>query len=529
MTFRRVLAGLLIPAGLLLGAQGAFARSLSLALVPWENRTGLTALDYLGDLTFNLVVSELSEYGGLALFERQRSDLILRERSLSLQDLFLLKPAAGVEALVAGAILKGKDDREKVLELTVTWIAQTGKEGVRIRREIDSLSPDKLQAVIREMLAEGVVAPNSLIREKASERPVSGGTAAVIGFNNYSSLTEYDSLQKGIVYLLEERLSRNPGLQVVERDDLKKILKELQLQKDFSGGAPLYNLASADLLVAGCFTWYDRTFRLDARIINVGMTKIERAFHRESNRSGVVSATRDLIESIGACLTGGGAKREEAGDIYPATPEALLHYSRGVELYDQGEYLAAVECINRALSVDPGYTFGRWEAGRIYEEYLHLYDRAIRAYAAVLESKPPGALREKCLLRLGMINYNYLQNYPRAIEYLSRFLREFPDSLYRDVILYSLGHSQQTLGRCDQALALYQRALADASFSPLRGSFLVRAAQCAESLGDPVAARRYLETAIRENGDDVLRAETGAKEVTVKEEAGPLLSRLDRY
>ncbi len=503
------------------------AKPLRAAIVPFENRTGYTRLDYLSDLSFNLIVSFLAEYEGIDLFERQRTDLIVREKGLSSDPEGEPKIAIPVDLILSGAFRMG-DENEKKIQLQVRWLNSPDTGEVISERDLPSIAIQGLLSRLEDMLREAIIGPNKLRKKNSGyeEEEISGRSVAVIGFNNYSSLKEYDSLQKGIIYLMEERLSREPDLKVVDRDQLKTILSEHELTALSGDSGINFNFIPADLLVEGCYTFSDGEFIIYSRIINIHTTQIERAFSYESNPDQILNTSIEIIEDIARVLSRSRKKGEAARDIYPPSKEAFFYYARGADLYSRGEYAEAIAYINRALTVNPEYVFGQWEVARIYEEYLGRYHKALEAYKKVLEQPCGETIREKALLRLAMINYHHLENYPGAVEYFTKFQEEFPDSVFSDIILYSLGHSYQRMGKYEKALKYYQRGMEGSSFSPLRGSFLVRIGQCHYLSGDQTKARKNLEKAIDCCGTAIFQSEKNRKEITVKEEATRYITQL---
>lgn len=496
------------------------------AVVPPENRTGDTNLDYIGDLIFNLLVLELSRYPRIELYERSRADLVLRERRLSPEVLSDILPAAPVDRIVAGAFSSGPEEESKVVELTARRLEGSG-DAAAARREISSFDPVELLAAIRELAGELFdLSPGGDEEVSGGEGGVAGKKVAVTGFNNYSPRTEYDPLQKGIIYLIEERLGRNPALEVLEREKLKEISREVSLAGSLGAGRPELRLPSADLLVSGCFTLAGGDFLLVARVIEVPSTRIAGVFSRRVPVSNVAAAVREVVEEIGERLSGGRAVKDPAA-IYPATAEALLYSARGVELYDRGEYLPAVEEFNRAVAVDPGYIFGAYQAGRIYDEYLKLPGRAAAAYRQVLAGAADAELREETLLRLGMLVFRRLDDPAGAAGYFEEFLEEFPVSSHRDVVLHALGDACQRQGEYGKALEVYRRALDGPGFNPLRGSLLVRASECLCRLDRCTEAGEYFRRARDDHGGEIYRSEAGARPVTVGEVADSYLSRLE--
>ncbi len=504
----------------------AAAAPVRVAVVPPENRTGDTNLDYLSDLIFNRLVAELFRCRDLELLERGRADLIFREQRLSPELLTEIRTALPADLVIGGAFFPAPDGEKKSIELNARRPGGDG-DATTGRREISSFEPAAVLAAVEELVRETLIREYGWVQKEAGsgESRIPGKKVAVTGFNNYSSRTGYDPLQKGIIYLIEERLGRNPGLEVLEREKLGEISREVTRTGALGSVRPDLCLPSADLLVSGCFTFIGNEFIFLARVIEVPSTRIAAVLFRRGPGAEVAATVRGAVEEIGRRLAGGEADAA-AASIYPATSEALLYYARGAEFYDRGEYLPAIENFNRAVSVDPGYTFGTYQAGRIYEEYLNLPGRAAGAYRQVLAGGGGPALREETLLRLGMLSLIRLDDPQGAIGYFEEFLEEFPDSAYRDAVLGALGDAGQKSGEYARALKAYRRALDSPGFNPLRGSLLVRAGQCLYQLEDYPRARECFQQARDGHGGEIYRSEIGTLTVTVGEEAERYLSRL---
>ncbi len=505
------------------------AEPVRIAIVPFDNLTDQASGDECAELVFHYAVTELSRFGGIELFERQRADLILRERFMASADPGRFRTYPPVDLVIFGSIRMDETAGRAIIHATVEDIrAESSSVSVEVIAPLASWSNEDLDSTARSIFRDRI---GGLYRwplgETGSRGTYAGRKIAMTAFNNYGGDENFDPLQKGIIYLAAENLARVQGVSVIEREELVKVLDEKRMGS-FSHDFEPFELLSADLVVTGCMSATPRTFRLDARIIDVRTSEIVASFYSEAARNDILPVITDVMEMIARELSRDSRSaatdkfdtdRTERVVSFPSSQEALLHYARGAQFYDRGDYLASIESIERALTVDPDFTFGRWEAGRIYEKYLGRHEKAAEAYRMVLADDPDSALREKTLMRLGMLCYRRLGRPGDAAVFLSRLLRDFPETIYGDLAGYALGHSLQQTGEYRLAVAAYEKALAYAAYSPLKGSLLIRRGQCLLELEEFEKARQSFETAISGHGSEIFQASTEQGQTTIREEA----------
>ena len=473
------------------------------------------------------MISGLGDYDDITLFERRRSDLIIKERNFSMNELFKLKVSSSVDMIIQGKFLIDEKTQKFSVKITTIRIGKTNSISETYTITIDTISPENIIFYINKFFLEPFIKANKIakkINDLKTSKVSFGSKIAITGFNNYSELTKYDSLQKGIIYLIEERLKQNKSISILDRQHLKKIYYE-QLLKQFSNHNQIPdNLAAADLLITGCFTFFNNKFFISCRLIDVNTTEIKCVYHYESEMKTISKTIGIIIDQINFSLSKNSSENIIQEKIYPSSVETLLYYSRGVELFDKNDFLQAVEYMDRAISIEPSYTFGKWQAGKIYEEYLMNYSKAVEAYKKVLADASAGNMYEKSLLRIAMINYKYLKNYTDCIYFLSEFKNKFPNSEYNDIIYFTCGHSLQMLEKYSEALENYSQIINSKSFTPIIGSFYIRAGECSLLLKKTNEAKTYFKTAAEEHPDEIYKAETGGRNIYVGEEAQKYLS-----
>jgi curli biogenesis system outer membrane secretion channel CsgG len=192
-------------------------------------------------------------------------------------------------------------------------------------------------------------------------------TVAVMYFTDGAIGASHNDLQPlsaGIADLLITELSGNPGIRVVERDNLKKMMDEQDLSAtarvDQETAVKMGKLLGAHHMIFGGFVTDGRgTMRLDARAVNVETSAIE---HVET-----VTGKQDDLMSLIAQL----ADKLNKGLKLPAMPKAVqeaslqtakkvpfqatLLYSRALAAKDAGKPDEAVELLQKSLAAFPDY------------------------------------------------------------------------------------------------------------------------------------------------------------------------------
>lgn len=103
-------------------------------------------------------------------------------------------------------------------------------------------------------------------------------TVAVSYFDNTSGIKEYDPLSKGLADMLITDLSNVKSIQIIERENLESLLKEIELGEskfiDKSTAQKLGMGLGANYMLTGSYLIMGNTMRLDARLVDVGTGEV---------------------------------------------------------------------------------------------------------------------------------------------------------------------------------------------------------------------------------------------------------------
>ena len=225
---------------LIVGLASALAMVAVAPAAAAENYTykcwGIIATDQLQQTGLaDLVFAELSREQGIELVEREQLDAAVKELELSA---LLGSDAAGrlklgrllkADALVLLSLVKPrkfetqKEQEQQFLKLVVSDCVY----GARLRIDRLPYDPDEIEQVAKQCA--------SLVRQ--TRQHFAAGIKQIVGVTHFVSknLThDYDNLQAGYTYLLENALLSFPGVAVIETEEAQAIGRELSL----AGGGP---------------------------------------------------------------------------------------------------------------------------------------------------------------------------------------------------------------------------------------------------------------------------------------------------
>lgn len=198
-------------------------------------------------------------------------------------------------------------------------------------------------------------------------------TVAVLDFYNSaigSANAELAPLSKGIADMLIGELAANPGIRVVERDQIQKVLEEQKLSIDGrvenETAVKVGKLVGAHYMVTGTFVT-DRSgrMRFAARVFNTENSLV--VFPTAGGPTGVVDGKidnfMDLVVQLAAKINSGaklpdiparvGEARKEAAKKVPY--EAIALYSKGLAAKDAGNKQEAVTLFQKSLAKFPEF------------------------------------------------------------------------------------------------------------------------------------------------------------------------------
>jgi TolB-like protein len=201
---------------------------------------------------------------------------------------------------------------------------------------------------------------------------------AVIEFESATSAKELAPLGKGLQSMLTTDLTGIPGVQVIERQQLKDVLAELDLGKsglkagrmDKSTIAKIGKLAGASRLLGGSFTVVGGKMRLDGRLYAVETGEVLMAASIDGEKDAFFELEKQLahkiVNALGIVLKP--KERAALAKVQTADFEAFQSFSRGLAAFDEKRYQDALAALGDASRRDKDFAL----AARTLDEYEKL-------------------------------------------------------------------------------------------------------------------------------------------------------------
>ncbi|MEP6689794.1 MAG: CsgG/HfaB family protein [Gemmatimonadaceae bacterium] len=188
-------------------------------------------------------------------------------------------------------------------------------------------------------------------------------TVAILYFDNYTGRADYDPIGKGIASMMITDLSSVQEIQLVERDHLQELIKEMDRQGtkyfDSSTAVKVGRLAGAEYVVAGAVNALQPKIRLDTRVIRVQTGEIVKTAQVTGQEDQFFDLeqklSKQLIDGLAIALSpeeqAALRERQEANRIDAMS--TVLSVSQALAASDRGDYLDAVQKIQPALTASP--------------------------------------------------------------------------------------------------------------------------------------------------------------------------------
>ena len=115
-------------------------------------------------------------------------------------------------------------------------------------------------------------------------------TVAILYFDNHTGSADYDPLGKGISSMMISDLSAVPEIQLVERERMQDLVKEIELQHtkyfDSTTAVKVGKMVGAEYVVVGSFATVKPQMRIDTRVVRVetGEDREDRAGHGRQDK-----------------------------------------------------------------------------------------------------------------------------------------------------------------------------------------------------------------------------------------------------
>ena len=206
-------------------------------------------------------------------------------------------------------------------------------------------------------------------------------TVAISYFDNTSGTEEYNPLSKGLADMLITDLSNVKSIQIVEREKLENLLKEIELGDskfmDASTAQKLGQGLGAGYMLTGSYLIMDETMRIDARLVDVGTGEISMAEEITGNKEHFFELEKNLVQKFikSFNLELSRLESRKVNKVQTESFESFSAYSSSLDAYDKGNYEESKELLEEAVRIDEDFEIA-WDR---LEELLEEINELVKA------------------------------------------------------------------------------------------------------------------------------------------------------
>ena len=420
-----------------------------------------------------------------------------------------------LERIVAKALSKEKDERYQHIDDVLADLRRERKnleyvkssgvvQPVQAARQRTNMLPWVAAGGVLVVLAVLFFIFNPFQAKESEETAASltstpGNSLAVMYFENIPDPEDETHTGAMLTNLLITALSQTQGLEVISRERLYDIQKELG-QADAKSINPslateLAQRAGVGTMLLGTVIQERPKLAVTSRLIEVKTGKI-----LGSQKVTGFASDRifDLVDSLAALVQkdlqvtkAGPVEAKSVAEVTSKSPEAYRSYLEGVELVKRFYYSEARAALERALELDPEFAMAHFEISSLYGD---LGDLANRTKALQRAWQLRNNVTEKERLQIQAAYVRIIEKNPaKAAEILETMLQKYPHEqrAYAD-----LSRSYNTLGMHEKALQAYEKAVRIDSLDKISWNSLAYAYAGLDRKADAIrAVDRYLSLA----------------------------------
>ncbi|WP_028567024.1 CsgG/HfaB family protein [Salisaeta longa] len=186
-------------------------------------------------------------------------------------------------------------------------------------------------------------------------------TLAVMDFSNNSidQRERFQGLSKGLPAMMINYLNQGTDLKVIERERIEWLLNELKLQQkegivDQSTAVRTGKLLGANAVVFGSYTVFEDRMMIQARVVKVETGEILLGEQVMGKPDEFYTLIEDLSMEITRSLNVA-VKEQKMGGSDTKSLDAMMAYSDGLNLLEDGKYRAAYEKFLQAAEYDKSF------------------------------------------------------------------------------------------------------------------------------------------------------------------------------
>lgn len=190
-------------------------------------------------------------------------------------------------------------------------------------------------------------------------------TLAIMDFTN-NSITRrenYEGLSKGLPSIMINHLTGGTDLQVIERERIEWLLKELKLQKqedkvDQSTAVRTGKLLGANAVVFGSFIATEDQMNISARVVKVETGEVLFGDQVKGEPGDFFQLIQDLSQKVTKSINVQ-MEETELGSEQTESLDAMMAYSDGLSLLEAGKYRQAQSKFKQAVEYDDSFEKAR--------------------------------------------------------------------------------------------------------------------------------------------------------------------------
>ena len=224
---------------------------------------------------------------------------------------------------------------------------------------------------------------------------------AVLPFRNSSGRADLDAVAEGLGDLIVVCGQSSPGVTFVERETVSRILAEQKISlaglTDDKTKVQVGNLLGAKYIVTGGMVVVNGKLKINAHLFDVESTRVVKSSESDGSLNELLETTQplaaDLMKGIGIEL-----KPLDPSQV-DKSPEANLHFMRGLG-YTYGNLRNhAIAEFMKALALEPAHARSRWWLAACYYDQKE-WDHAAIEYRRFRKDFEGDALAGEALKRL---------------------------------------------------------------------------------------------------------------------------------
>lgn len=211
-----------------------------------------------------------------------------------------------------------------------------------------------IKTAIRPLCRVPVLAANIFFLSLSGSFAQEGAkTLSVLYFSNTRADVDSAWLSKGFADMLVTDLASTGAFNIVEREELEKLLREQELSLsgmvDDSGAVRIGRLLSAGILVYGSFVTSGTVLRVDAKAVETESGTILCVASASGRPDSALSLEREIALDLAHGLGADPARFTVSTESLPAATS----YYKGLDYLDAGHYAEAMDFFGQASREDP--------------------------------------------------------------------------------------------------------------------------------------------------------------------------------